>query len=169
MPATFTSSVALRKCWECINEDAFSGRLPSIADIGWQDLSDEPDDVDLYGGYGVRSNAIGITHELQRFEEVSRELDRFKAMGPAGREDLKKYLQEQDNLISAVLGLVAHETAHQAAHYFDNDARSHGEAFVKAANAIAKAMQLPEVKLRDASTWPNVLPLIKLERQRVAR
>lgn len=166
MRDTFESSACLMKLWQTINRDAFGGGLPVIADIGWLNLESDPDTADLYGGYAPGPNAIGITHELQRMEEVSRELDRLKALGSAGRDQLNLYQNESKPLISAVLGLVAHETAHQATHCYGDSANSHGEAFTRNANRIAQALNLPLVDMTSAEVWPNVLPLILQERQR---
>jgi hypothetical protein len=152
MFATFESSAFLRWHWNRINTMAFEGALNPIADIGWQNLGDELDAAGIYGGFSSRSSGIGITHELRRAEEIGCDVANL------GEEDVE--------LFCAVLGLVAHETAHQAAHQFEGDAVSHGEAFVRHASKIAEATGLPEVNLRNAAQWPYVMATILRERRR---
>ena len=64
-------SELLMDIWEEINETVFESRLPRPADIGWQDLSDEPEAEGLYGAFSANLNVIGITRELRRVEELA--------------------------------------------------------------------------------------------------
>jgi hypothetical protein len=150
--------------WKRINELAFSGALPEIADIGWHETAPDEGSLDVFGGYSVRANAIGITAELRRAEEIEARMQTIRSKA-VGWEAVAPVTDDDLEVVSAVVGLLAHEMAHQAAHHFDKTG-SHGEVFVNQASKIAAALDLPEVHLKNAAHWPDVLPAILRERSR---
>lgn len=167
MPSSFESSPYLLSIWHRINKLAFGGSLPPVADIGWQVLDEDQESLDVYGGYAVRINVIGITNELKRSEEVEGQIGKMKALPRSDRPSFESIPQEDLDLIFAVAGLVGHEMAHQAASYFAAKPASHGEEFVRQATKIVEAIGgLPEVNLTNAAYWPNVLSVIRRERIR---
>jgi len=171
MTSAFESSEYLRFHWRRINHLAFEGRLPPLADIGWQVLDDEDGSLDVYGGFSSRANAIGITSYLKRAEEVEAAIQARRSSSKSEDLDLASVPAEDHDLIWAVAGLIAHEMAHQAVFVFEDggEPNSHGELFVKYAKVMVEQMGFPEVTIRNAAAWPYVLPVIHRERQRASK
>ncbi|MES2386137.1 MAG: hypothetical protein V4593_16430 [Pseudomonadota bacterium] len=164
--ADFEPSPYLMTHWNRVNNMAFEGSLPPLAGIGWLSHDGDPDFADIYGGFSARTGVISITHELRRAEDVEREIQRLNALPAPERPSFDSHSDEDLDLICAVLGLIAHEVAHQAAGLYEQDAQSHGLGFIRQAQRIASALGLPDVTIHNASTWPNVLPIILRERSR---
>lgn len=162
MHDSHVSSDYLREIWRELNTSCFSSRLVEPSSIGWIDLSREPDLTEEFGYYFPHQNGIALSHRFKYAEAQHTACEKL-ATDPSLSMEQRKAELEKFNAGDIVYRLMIHEMIHQSAHQSGESASSHGATFLKHAQGVAAALDIPVPTSQDAHQWPSIQHFLALE------